>query len=55
MSQPVELSREARQAAAGRLRALLHEALEVEIGSLQAELILDRIARDLGACSTTAP
>jgi uncharacterized protein (DUF2164 family) len=48
MSQPVELSRETRQAAAGRLRALLHEELEIEIGSLQAELILDRIARDLG-------
>lgn len=48
MSQPAELSREARQAAAERLRALLHEELEVEIGSLQAELILDQIARDLG-------
>lgn len=48
MSKPVELSREARQAAAERLRALLHAELEVEIGSLQAELILDQIARDLG-------
>lgn len=48
MSKPVELSREARQAAAGRLRALLHEELEVEVGSLQAEVILDRIARDIG-------
>ena len=48
MSKPVELSREARQAAAERLRALLGEELDVEIGSLQAELILDQIARDLG-------
>lgn len=47
MSKPVELSREA-QAAAERLRALLQEELEVEIGSLQAELVLDQIARDLG-------
>lgn len=48
MSKPVELSREARQAAAERLRTLVGEGLDVEIGSLQAELILDQIARDLG-------
>lgn len=48
MSKPIELSREARQAAAERLRTLLHEELEAEVGSLQAELILDLIARDLG-------
>ena len=48
MSKPVELSREARQAAAARLRAILHEELDAEVGALQAELVLDRIARDLG-------
>ena len=48
MSKPVELSPEGRQAAAARLRALLAEELEVEVGALQAELILDQIGRDLG-------
>ncbi|HYC75345.1 DUF2164 domain-containing protein [Brevundimonas sp.] len=48
MNKPVELSPEGRQAAAARLRTLLAEELEVEIGTLQAELLLDQIARDLG-------
>ena len=49
MSKPaVELSREARQAAAARLRAVLAEELDVEIGGLQAEMLLDRLAADLG-------
>lgn len=49
MSQPVELSKEARQAAAAQLRAALQEELDVEIGALQAEVVMDRIARDVGA------
>ena len=48
MSKPVELSREARQAASAGLRKVLGEELEVEIGALQAELILDRLMLDLG-------
>lgn len=48
MSKPVELSKEARQAAAAQLRAVLQEELEVDVGALQAEMVLDRIARDLG-------
>ncbi len=49
MSKPVELSKEARQAAAAQLCAVLQEELEVEVGALQAEVVLDRIARDLGS------
>lgn len=49
MTKPVELSKEARQVAAAQLRAVLQEELDVEVGALQAELVLDRIARDLGA------
>lgn len=49
MTKPVELSKEARQAAAAQLRAVLQEELDVEVGALQAELLVDRVARDLGA------
>ena len=48
MSKPIELSREARQAAAAGLRKVLTEELDVEVGSLQAEIILDRLVLDLG-------
>jgi len=48
MSTPVELSREARQAAAAGLSKVLAEELDVEVGSLQAEMILDRLMLDLG-------
>jgi uncharacterized protein (DUF2164 family) len=48
VNKPVELSREARQAAAAGLRRVLAEEADVEIGSLQAELILDRLLLDLG-------
>lgn len=48
MSKTIELSREARQAASASLRKVLVEELEVEIGALQAGLILDRIVLDLG-------
>lgn len=47
MSQ-LELSREACQAAAARLRAVLQDELEVEVGALQAELLLYQLIRDLG-------
>jgi uncharacterized protein (DUF2164 family) len=48
MSRPLELSREARHAAAAGLRKVLAEELEVEIGALQAEMVLDRLMQDLG-------
>ena len=48
MSKPIELSREARQAASAGLRQVLADELDVEIGALQAELILDRLVLDLG-------
>lgn len=48
MSKPIELSREARQAASAGLRKVLVEELELEIGPLQAEMILDRLVLDLG-------
>ena len=48
MSKPIELSREARQAAAAGLRKVLIEELDVELGTLQAEMILDRLVLDLG-------
>ena len=48
MSKPIELSREARQAAAAGLRKVLTEELDVEIGALQAEMVLDRLVLDLG-------
>ena len=48
MSKPIELSREARQAAAAGLRKVLMEELEVEVGTLQAEMVLDRLVLDLG-------
>ena len=46
MSKPIELSREARQAAAAGLRKVLIEELEVEVGT--AEMVLDRLVLDLG-------
>lgn len=49
MSKPIELPKEARQAVAARLRALLQEELDVEVGALQAEMLLDLFARDLGS------
>ena len=48
MSKPIELSREARHAAAAGLRKVLTEELDVDVGSLQAEMVLDRLLRDLG-------
>ena len=48
MSRPIELSREARQAAAAGLRKVLTEELDIEIGALQAEMILDRLVLDVG-------
>ena len=48
MSKPIELSREARQAAAAGLRKVLIEELEVEVGTVQAEMVLDRLVLDLG-------
>lgn len=49
MSPKIELSRDARQAVAARLRTLLSEELDVEVGALQAETLLDGIAQELGA------
>ncbi|MFW2341999.1 DUF2164 domain-containing protein [Brevundimonas sp.] len=48
MTRPIELSREARQAASAGLRQVLADELDVEVGALQADLILDRVILDLG-------
>jgi uncharacterized protein (DUF2164 family) len=48
MTRPIELSREARQAASVGLRQVLADELDVEVGALQADLILDRVILDLG-------
>ena len=44
----VDLSREARKAAAARLQAWLKDELDQEIGGLQAESLLDEVAAELG-------
>lgn len=48
MNKPIELSREARQAATAGLQKVLGEELDVEIGALQAGMVLDRLILDLG-------
>jgi uncharacterized protein (DUF2164 family) len=48
MSKPVELSSEARRAAAETLRVWLRDELEVEAGGLQAEMLVDHVAAVLG-------
>ncbi|HYD27112.1 DUF2164 domain-containing protein [Brevundimonas sp.] len=48
MNKPIELSREARQAAVAELRKVLAEELDIEVGGLQAEMVLDRLLLDLG-------
>jgi len=45
---PVELSPEARRAAAESLRVWLRDELEVEAGGLQAEMLVDHVAASLG-------
>ncbi len=45
---PIELSREARAAAATRLQAWLKDELDQEVGGLQAEMLLDELAAELG-------
>ena len=45
---PIELDPTVRKDAVGRLQAWLAEELDQEVGALQAEILLDRIARDLG-------
>ncbi|MBA3999089.1 DUF2164 family protein [Brevundimonas sp.] len=45
---PVDLSREARKAAAARLQTWLKDELDHEIGGLQAESLLDELAAELG-------
>lgn len=45
---PVELSPEARRAAAESLRVWLRDELEVEAGGLQAEMLVDHVAAGLG-------
>ena len=49
MTPKIELSREARQAMADRLRSLLRQELDIEVGALQAESLLDGVAQALGA------
>jgi len=48
VNKPIELSREARQAAVAELRKVLAEELDIEVGGLQAEMVLDRLLLDLG-------
>lgn len=45
---PIDLSREARAAAAARLQAWLKDELDQEVGGLQAEMLLDELAAELG-------
>jgi len=45
---PIELTREARAAAATRLQAWLKDELDQEVGGLQAEMLLDELAAELG-------
>ena len=49
MKTPIALTPEERRAAAARLRALLAEQLDVEIGGLEAEALLDGLAKEVGA------
>jgi uncharacterized protein (DUF2164 family) len=49
MKTPIALTAEERRAAATRLRALLAEQLDVEIGGLEAETLLDGLAKEVGA------
>ncbi|MBX9576188.1 MAG: DUF2164 domain-containing protein [Caulobacteraceae bacterium] len=49
MKTPIALTPEERRAAAARLRALLAEQLDVEIGGLEAEALLDGLSREVGA------
>lgn len=45
---PIGLTREARAAAATRLQAWLKDELDQEVGGLQAEMLLDELAAELG-------
>ncbi len=45
---PVELSPEARRAASARLKAWLADELDIEVGQLQAEMLLDVFAAEIG-------
>ena len=45
---PIELSPDARRAAADALRLWLRDELDVETGGLQAEMLVDHIAATLG-------
>ena len=45
---PVELTREARTAAATRLQAWLKDELDQEVGGLQAGMLLGELAAELG-------
>ena len=45
---PIELTREARAAAATRLQAWFKDELDQEVGGLQAEMLLDELAAELG-------
>lgn len=45
---PIELSPEARRAAADALRLWLRDELDAETGGLQAEMLVDHIAATLG-------
>jgi len=48
MTASIDLEGPARKEAVARLQAWLHQELDQEVGGLQAEILLDMIARDLG-------
>jgi len=45
---PPLLSKDEMQEAAARLRAYLHDEMEVEVGQLPAEMLVEFIGRDIG-------
>ena len=49
MKTPIEFSKEERAAATSKLRAYLREELDLELGQLPAEMLLDFIGQELGA------
>lgn len=45
---PIELSKDARAAATGRLRDYFRKELDQELGQLPAEMLLDFISNEIG-------
>nr|WP_314434611.1 DUF2164 domain-containing protein [uncultured Brevundimonas sp.] len=45
---PIELSKDARAAAVGKLRDYFHKELDQDLGHLPAEMLLDFIGKEIG-------